>query len=594
MKDVVFLVVDSLMADHVFTANHGLPLTPFLESVRDRVLFFSNVYAQGPFTEAGTKGLLTGVDTLDDGGYLFRYDASRTFLTNVFKDRGFDTYSLIYPTCLYSDWILSKLDRVYYTSGMMFDVFWNQKIEHYIKLYDNGQFDRRDLEDCVRLMRVIFKGWLHFLDPANKEEKSMLRSYDAEYDYAGKFALVSEQYRLFEADAEQYVFDMFRQGKGHELNSVRSDFIPNLIRLSSIKTAFDGHKKFQKKLRRKQFLYNLKNNRIKASQIREMLARVPKGINKYTFGEFEYMMTNLLRGKDMKTCVDNRDYKLLLSAHSQIRKIGDLLVEDHDVPRFVTAHVEEPHYFTTFFSFDSDDSALISDELDYAEQYVDSLTSGYRGLISYDLAVRYVDREISFLFDRLKKAGKLDNTVVVVTADHGSSYNICPPRGRTVNNCHTENYRIPVIIYDSEINGRAVDCLSSNKDIIPTLLDHLKLQPSEDMTGVSLLADGQPRRFVTTEYMGTGCPDMRRNRACITVRSKKYMLACETKLTEGFHEEDITGIFDLEKDPLELHGEPKLRNEEIDEMIGFLKRRIDAIRENNRDWLEYKGEAIKR
>lgn len=585
MKDIVFLVVDSLMSDRVFSKEYGKSTTPFLDSIRNECIFANNVYAQGPFTEAGTKGLLTGRDTLEDEGYFLRYHKSKTFITNIFKDVGFETYSLIYPTCLYSNWIFDKIDKVYYTSGMLFDVFWEQKFIHYADYYKRGKFDERDMNDCIELFDVIFFAWIKFLEPQSEENRVLLSRFDRNYDYNKHFGIINEEYNKFKTDKKEYVKQYLSVAPKHPLNCVKSEFTKEFICHKEINEALTEHRAFQRMLRHKQFWYNAINNRLTFNNIFSMLKRIGRGMNKYSFGELVYYIKTLTRGIDLKRYKDGDDYKPILSAKTQIDQILNILDQPSKLPKFVTAHLEEPHYFTTFFSFDSKSKELISKELNYAYDYVKSINRNYRGLITYDLSVRYIDKQIEGLVKSLGESGKLDNTIICITADHGSSYNCYPYRNRIVNNCHTENFRIPFILYDKGQQGKTIDYIATSKDIIPTIIDFIGSEYQEYVTGKSLLQGSWENECALTEYMGPGCPDMRRNKACITIRNKHYIIAYEGWLQDEFDEKNITEIYDILSDCLEVRNIKFLRNAEISDMILLLQKRYNQIRENNKDWL---------
>lgn len=584
-KNIVFLVVDSLMSDRMFSNEYGLSTTPFLDSIKNQCVIARNVYAQGPFTEAGTKGLLTGRDTLDDEGYFLRYHKSKTFITNIFKDAGYQTHSLIYPTCLYSDWIFDKLDGIYYTSEMLYDVFWEQKFKHYIEYKKNNKLDKRDIQDCIELFDVIFVAWLKFLNPDSEKERVLLEPFDRDFNYSEKFNILSNEYERFKRDKEGYVDEYLNVAPAHPINNIKSEITANFICNEAINGAFALHKKFEKRLVQKQFFYNLKNNRLTLQCLKSMMESLKKVIDKQTFGEAVYWLKTLTRGKDVWRYKKGKDYKQLLSARTQLKHIENLLNTDTNVPKFITAHLEEPHYFTTFFSYDSGDENLISAELDYADEYVKSLKGNYRGLISYDLAIRYIDRQIEDFVDDLEKTGELDNTIICIVADHGSSYNCYPYRHRIVNNCHTENFKIPFIIYEKGSVKREISHIATSKDVIPTILDYIGEEVPMEITGESLLNANCDKKFAITEYMGPGCPDMRRNKACITIRNRRYLIAFESNLKEAFNEHNITEIYDLSVDKLEMCNIKSVRNEQINEMISALNKRYDEICVDNNIWI---------
>lgn len=588
MKDIVFIVVDSLMADHVFSRKNGVQLTPFMDSIKENVVFAKNIFAQGPFTEAGTKGLLTSSDTLDDGGYLFRFDGAETFITSEFKKAGFETYSVTYPTCLYSDWMCKDIDQMYYTSDLMFDVFWSQKFISYANAYRNGIFDQHDEDDVIKLLYMIFVAWTNFLNPQDKECRIMLAEYVDENVIAEQYAVVLCEYEKFNKNRREYAVDLLVRGEEHPLNQIRSSFLSDIIRNEAITKAFDKNKEFQRLFIRKQRNYNFKNNKPDKYAIKRIIGRLDGKINKYSFGEILYWIQNMFRGGDLKRMKKGHDYKLLLSAKKQLSKVAEIVTDTHDVPRFVMAHIEEPHYFNTFYTYDSDDVELIDKEIKYAKEYVEQISRNYKGYIGYDLAIRYVDNAVKEMFETIEAAGRLENTIVVITADHGSSYNFAPSRGRAVNNCHTENYRIPFVLYDKSLCGREIEWLGMSKDILPTILEYIGISVSNKLKGKSLLSDEPPHSFVITEYMGPGCPDFRRNKACITIRDGRYLLLYEGFLTEEFTEENITEIYDTLVDEEEINNIYKKRNSEIELLISEIKKRFENIKNNNSAWIKCK------
>ncbi len=585
MKDVVFLVVDSLMANYVFSDRYGQSTTPNLDKIKGKCLFFNHIFAQGPYTEAGTRGLLTGERTLENEGYFLRYHKANTFITNIFKDFGYETYSLIYPTTLYSDWIFSKLDHVLYTSEFIYDVFWTQKFSHYIEYSRNGTFDCRDMQDCIDLFEIIFTGWMHFLNPQNVSDRILLRDYDNGYDYKKYYSIVKQEYAEFILAPEKYVENYLTTAPEHPLNTIRTELVNQLVNHDAVSEAFSCCPEFEKHFRRKQLFLNIKNNPVTLNLIKNILNRKKSKNKKENFGEIINYIKLLKRSYDCSIYRNGLGYKPLLSAHTQIQQIGKILVEPHDVPVFITAHVEEPHYFTTFFSYDSNDSRLITEELYYAKEYVDSVNNSYRGLLSYDLAVRYVDKQIGELIESLRKAGRIENTVICIVADHGSSYNSFPHRKNIVNNCHTENYRIPLIIYSDNINGFESNCIASNIDVLPTLIDFLNLPIPNILQGRSLIREDGLPHFAITEYMGPGCPDMRRNYVRMTIRNEHYLIAFEGSLLKPFTVGCITDIYDLKNDPLELNNIYGLRNRDIDELLIHLQNRFEEIVLHNQKWL---------
>ena len=97
------------------------------------------------------------------------------------------------------------------------------------------------------------------------------------------------------------------------------------------------------------------------------------------------------------------------------------------------------------------------------------------------------DRDMGAIIERLKKEGLYDNTILVVTADHG----IALPRGKQF--LYDEGLHIPLIIHwPGRIPSGVVSReLVSNLDVVPTLLDLAGLPRPAYLQGRSLADIGQ-------------------------------------------------------------------------------------------------------
>lgn len=92
-------------------------------------------------------------------------------------------------------------------------------------------------------------------------------------------------------------------------------------------------------------------------------------------------------------------------------------------------------------------------------------------LNDYRNAVHYVDDLIGDLLQRMRASGLLENTIVIVTGDHGEEFN--DSRDNTW--MHGGNFtqyqtRVPLIVYAPGKAGRRVSTVTSEVDIAPTIL----------------------------------------------------------------------------------------------------------------------------
>lgn len=115
----------------------------------------------------------------------------------------------------------------------------------------------------------------------------------------------------------------------------------------------------------------------------------------------------------------------------------------------------------------------------------DEITYQMRAL--YDEQLLGLDRSISAFLQALEARGVLDDTLVVLTADHGETLNEENDgtfnHGRTV---REELVHIPFMILAPGLPGGHQACLARNLDTFPTLVSALDLPPMPDTSGIDL------------------------------------------------------------------------------------------------------------
>jgi arylsulfatase A-like enzyme len=105
----------------------------------------------------------------------------------------------------------------------------------------------------------------------------------------------------------------------------------------------------------------------------------------------------------------------------------------------------------------------------------------------YDGAINYVDALIGNFVEELRNLKLLDNTFLVISADHGEAF---MEHGYVEHTAclHSEVVRVPLIVVGPGLpQGRRVRSQVRSIDIMPTVLDLCGLYPKEKIQGVSLL-----------------------------------------------------------------------------------------------------------
>ena len=112
----------------------------------------------------------------------------------------------------------------------------------------------------------------------------------------------------------------------------------------------------------------------------------------------------------------------------------------------------------------------------------------------YYAQITHIDYQLGRLLGELKRKGLYDNTVIVVTSDHGE--HLGDHRLFAKNSFLESSARVPIILRlptDHGIFNRRNQEPVLTADIVPTLLELAGLAPDNEMDGVSLLAQPENR-----------------------------------------------------------------------------------------------------
>ncbi len=161
-------------------------------------------------------------------------------------------------------------------------------------------------------------------------------------------------------------------------------------------------------------------------------------------------------------------------------------------PYFLWAHYWDPH-----------DPILLPPE-DYVASVRSALTpeNGGKPLtpeqserLRYATEVAYMDAQIERLMHELEARGLLENTVIVVTADHGQGLGDHDWLHHRI--LYQEQIRVPLLVsIPGEEQVPVVEELVRTKDIFATVLDYMNIAAPERTSGRSLrpLIEGKPDR----------------------------------------------------------------------------------------------------
>ena len=129
------------------------------------------------------------------------------------------------------------------------------------------------------------------------------------------------------------------------------------------------------------------------------------------------------------------------------------------------------------------------------DDWIDQAWPPQLGRQRHLLQLRYVDGLVGALLDRLRATDTLDDTVLVVTADHGISFQPgLPVRGLEtdgyVEAIHPDVMWVPLFVKrPGEAGGRTLDTNVETVDVVPTIADVLGVEMGWKPDGRSVFGD---------------------------------------------------------------------------------------------------------
>jgi hypothetical protein len=137
------------------------------------------------------------------------------------------------------------------------------------------------------------------------------------------------------------------------------------------------------------------------------------------------------------------------------------------------------------------------------------------------LQVGYTDRLLGELLSRLERTGLLEQALIVVTADHGYSFQVGVPSRRLLNGHNIEEIApVPLFIKaPGQMEGKVDESLASTLDIVATIADLLDTDIGYKQDGRSAFSEAVKRRrglaLSTRDFaqiVRIGLPELERRR----------------------------------------------------------------------------------
>lgn len=112
----------------------------------------------------------------------------------------------------------------------------------------------------------------------------------------------------------------------------------------------------------------------------------------------------------------------------------------------------------------------------------------------FDSEIRYVDGQVGRLLDRMRDLGMLENSIVVISADHGEGFLEHGTKDHS-NKPYADNSHVPLIVIAPGVPKQRVNTVVGHIDIAPTILAHVGLRVPDVYRGIDLIAAARQPAF---------------------------------------------------------------------------------------------------
>jgi arylsulfatase A-like enzyme len=174
----------------------------------------------------------------------------------------------------------------------------------------------------------------------------------------------------------------------------------------------------------------------------------------------------------------------------------------------------------------------------------------------YDDCIAYIDDQLGRLFDQLDRTGLLENTIIVITSDHGEHFGEHAGQFGHGSTLYAQEIRVPLLVMAPQRvpSRRIISAPVSLRDLPATVLDLVGLGRESPFPGRSLLrfwepdAPGDPSSadpvFAESENEQFPLHDKMRTLQSVSFKEMSYI-----RNAQGGEE-----LYDLTADPAEHHN----------------------------------------
>ncbi|OPZ20273.1 MAG: Arylsulfatase [candidate division BRC1 bacterium ADurb.BinA364] len=161
----------------------------------------------------------------------------------------------------------------------------------------------------------------------------------------------------------------------------------------------------------------------------------------------------------------------------------------------------------------------------------------------YAAEATLVDRWVGYLLESIERMGLMDNSIIVITGDHGVSTGDHGYTGKNAMPLYEVIAHVPLLIrMPGQTESRRVKELTQHCDLMPTLLDFASVTPRKALDGISLRPALEGKPLPSRPYVFT------RGNDGLTVTSEEWSLVYPPSGQQD-RASSVPELFHLPSDP---------------------------------------------
>ena|SRR5579863_6692656 len=315
-----------------------------------------------------------------------------------------------------------------------------------------------------------------------------------------------------------------------------------------------------------------------------------------------YMLRNGIR-RGLNGIVDTSQFDRLYSRGVEINQTFFEMVKETDLsqsPFFAFFNYMDAHFpyippapFDRLFP--GKDRRMLQDDLETIQSKVvngESLPEIYtsHSVSQYDGGIAYIDSQIGQIMQWLKDQKLYDNTMIIVTSDHGEAF------GEKKfflhgNSTYQNLLHVALLVkYPNSVHKGVVEAPVSTTDVVPTVLDTLRLPIPPTVQGKNLMdaSSLQPR-----EIFGESFP-------CPVIHTPECIHGCMIRSVISWPNKFITSSsgkyesYDLSNDPDETRNLFGSRNPAAQQLEAKMATWIKSMPKQSKQQLTLDPEVLRR